>query len=122
VTACFETTGEQAATLDERVHTNHYLDPYLSAAAPEPSEGSTGRYRKVSAALQESPVATPEDAMRVLREVDYIPGYDLEGDAADEEEAIVFSMVCEVESGRMWTALGDPKETQYELVELPVAA
>ena len=36
----------------------------------------------------------------------------------DGEYAVLFSMVCEVESGRMWVAPGDPAETAYEEVDL----
>jgi hypothetical protein len=37
---------------------------------------------------------------------------------APEESSIVFSMVCELESQRMWVAAGNPCETDYEEVEL----
>ena len=36
----------------------------------------------------------------------------------DGDSVVVFSMVCEVESGRMWVAPGDPAETAYEEVDL----
>jgi hypothetical protein len=35
-----------------------------------------------------------------------------------EESTIVFSMVCDLESGRMWVAPGCPCETDYEEVDL----
>jgi hypothetical protein len=36
---------------------------------------------------------------------------------ADEESTVVFSMVCELESGRMWVAPGNPCEHPYEKIE-----
>jgi hypothetical protein len=35
------------------------------------------------------------------------------------ETTIVFSMVCELESGRMWVAAGNPCDAGFEEVELP---
>ena len=37
---------------------------------------------------------------------------------APEESTVVFSMVCELESLRMWVAPGNPCETEYEEVGL----
>jgi hypothetical protein len=39
---------------------------------------------------------------------------------ASEESSVVFSMVCELESQRMWVAPGNPCETDYEEVLLPL--
>jgi hypothetical protein len=36
----------------------------------------------------------------------------------DEAEAVLFSMVCDVEAGRMWVAPGNPCVTPYEEIEL----
>ncbi len=117
-----ETTATREATIDgPGVHTNHYLTPELAEMAPAPSPGSVRRYEAVTDALTRRSPSKPEDAMEILRDVDSV--YELTSeDAPDDEEAIVYSMVCELESGRMWCALGDPKTTAYEEVELPHAA
>jgi hypothetical protein len=36
----------------------------------------------------------------------------------DEASAVMFSMVAELEAGRMWVAPGNPCETEYEEVDL----
>ena len=36
----------------------------------------------------------------------------------DGDSVVVFSMVCDVEAGRMWVAPDDPAATAYEEVEL----
>jgi len=37
---------------------------------------------------------------------------------ADEASAIVFSMICDLDLGRMWVAPGSPCVTAYEEVDL----
>jgi hypothetical protein len=37
---------------------------------------------------------------------------------ADEASAIVFSMICDLDLGRMWVAPGSPCVTPYEEVDL----
>ena len=39
-------------------------------------------------------------------------------DPADEASAIVFSMICDLDLGRMWVAPGSPCVTAYEEVDL----
>ena len=39
-------------------------------------------------------------------------------DPADEASAIVFSMICDLDLGRMWVAPGSPCVTPYEEVDL----
>ncbi len=113
-------TGE-AMIAGPGVHTNHYVTPDLAQKAPTPSSGSLRRYETFTEALTARPPSTPDNAMAMLRDLDSV--YELTGeDAPDDEEAIVYSMVCELESGRMWCALGDPKTTDYEEVGLPHAA
>jgi hypothetical protein len=122
-----ETTAElQVAFPGTGVHTNHYLDLDLAAMAPPPVLGGTSRdrYANISAAIAERSPATPEDAMAILREVDFTApdeAYD-DGDAADERDVIVYSLVAELRSNRLWVAPGDPKDTPYEEVTLPDAA
>ena len=36
----------------------------------------------------------------------------------DEASVVLFSMVCELERGRLWVAPGNPCETPYEEVDL----
>ena len=108
-----ETTTDQAALLDDAcalVHTNHYLGRELEPLGDEPSASSATRYAHLSALLRERPPRTPEDAMAILAEHAAEPH--------DGDSVVVFSMVCEVESGRMWVAPGDPAETAYEEVDL----
>jgi len=107
-----ETTATRAATLEgPRPHTNHYLAPELQDAGDEGSASSHARYAHLSELLRERPPRTPDDAMAILREhaCEPTPGGDY---------VVVFSMVCEVESGRMWVAPGDPADTTYEEVDL----
>jgi Acyl-coenzyme A:6-aminopenicillanic acid acyl-transferase len=110
-TFTMETTAEQAATLDgSGPHTNHYLAPELKPFGDEGSASSRARYAHLSELLRERPPRTPEDAMTILRDHACEP--------TPDDEIVVFSMVCEVESGRMWVAPGDPAETPYEEVDL----
>jgi Acyl-coenzyme A:6-aminopenicillanic acid acyl-transferase len=107
-----ETTAEQAATLDGPApHTNHYLAPELEPLGNEGSESSTARYAHLSELLRERPPRTPDDAMAILRDHACNP-------TPNGDSVVVFSMVCEVGSGRMWVAPGDPADTAYEEVDL----
>jgi hypothetical protein len=107
-----ETTAEQAASFyGPAAHTNHYLAPELQDLGDEGSASSAARYAHLSRLLHERPPRTPEDAMAILRDHACEP-------TPDGEDAVLFSMVCEVESGRMWVAPGDPAETDYEEVDL----
>jgi isopenicillin-N N-acyltransferase-like protein len=36
----------------------------------------------------------------------------------DDASCVLFSMVCDVEAGRMWVAAGNPCTTPYEEVDL----
>lgn len=106
-----ETTARRLAVLEgPGGHTNHYLDPELAELGPEPGESSLARHSRLTELLAERAPQTPEDAMTILRDEGVGPrsaGY-----------ATVFSLVCEVESGRMWLADGDPRERPFEEVEL----
>ena len=109
-----ETTADRAALLNDAcalVHTNHYLGPELEPLGDEPSASSATRYAHLSRLIGERPPQTPEDAMAILADHAAEPH-----DGGDS--VVVFSMVCEVESGRMWVAPGDPSETAYEEVDL----
>jgi hypothetical protein len=107
-----ETTAQRAATLDGPApHTNHYLAPELQDVGDEGSASSHARYAHLSELLRERPPRTPDDAMAILRDHACEP-------TPDGDYVVVFAMVCEVESGRMWVAPGDPAETPYEEVDL----
>lgn len=107
-----ETTAERAALLDgPGAHTNHYLAPELRELGHEPTASSASRYAHLSALLHERPPRSADDAMTLLRDHACEP-------SEDGDSVVVFSMVCELEAGRMWVAAGDPSETPYEEVDL----
>jgi isopenicillin-N N-acyltransferase like protein len=116
-----ETTARELAVLQgPGPHTNHYLDPKLADLGDEPSAGSLSRYERLRQLLEEHPPTSPEDAMEILRDHDSSPQAICKHacPGAPEESTVVFSMVCELESLRMWVAPGNPCETNYEEVEL----
>jgi hypothetical protein len=105
-----ETTAHEAAELDTRVHTNHYLAPELEEVGDPGSASSHERHAALSEALEARPPRTPDDAKAILSE------HSARCDGGGS--ATVFSMVCELESGRMWVAPGDPATTPYEEVDV----
>ena len=117
-----ETTATASAVLTgPGSHTNHYLDPGLAQSAAAASEGSLARRERLAELLRERPPATPEDAMELLRDHASSPQAICEHpDSADGDEAsaVLFSMVCELEGGRMWVAPGNPCDTPYEEVDV----
>jgi predicted choloylglycine hydrolase len=115
-TAVAETSAERHAVLTEpRAHTNHYLDPDLAILADTPSESSAQRYERLSELLDETEPRTPEEAMEVLRRE---AAAHVDAGADDEASVVVFSLVCDVEAGRMWVAPGTPTTTPYHEVDL----
>jgi hypothetical protein len=109
-----ETTARRAATLDGHralVHTNHYLAPELRELGHEPTASSASRYAHLRKLLDQRSPRTPRDAMELLRDHACEP-------SDDGDSVVVFSMVCDVEAGRMWVAPGDPSETAFEEVDL----
>lgn len=116
-----ETTARSLAVLDgPGGHTNHYLAPELAALGDEPGAGSVSRYERLRRLLAERPPTTPEEAMDILRDHDSTPQTICKHAApgAAEESTVVFSLVCELESRRMWVAAGNPCKTPYEEIEL----
>jgi hypothetical protein len=110
-TLTVETTAERFAVLDgPGGHTNHYLDAELSELERDPREASRARHARLTELLREQPPRTPEDAMALLRDDELAP--------SRAEYATLFAMVCELESGRMWVAAGDPRECAYEEADL----
>jgi isopenicillin-N N-acyltransferase-like protein len=117
-----ETTGSKTAVLDDgRIHTNHYLDPELAAFGPEPSDGSLARWNRLHELLAEREPRTVPDVMDILRDHGSSPQaicLHPDPDEGDEASAVVFSMVAELEEGRMWVAPGTPCEHPYEEIAL----
>jgi isopenicillin-N N-acyltransferase-like protein len=115
-----ETTAARSAVLDAPgPHTNHYLHPSLEEVAEEPSAGSRSRYDRLVALLEERAPSTPEEAMDVLRDHSSSPQAICKHSSSGlpEESTVVFSLVCELEAGRMWLAAGNPCEHPYEEVD-----
>lgn len=125
VMATIETSGTRTVHREgPGVHTNHYLAPELAAIAGEPSPGSHSRCVRMTTLLNERPPRSPEDAMAMLADHDAEPTAPcVHPDPADgdEAEAVVFSMVAEVEAGRMWVAPGNPCEHAFEEIDLQEA-
>jgi isopenicillin-N N-acyltransferase-like protein len=103
-------------------HTNHYTDPELADRAPPPSPGSLARLARLQALVTERSPATPAAIGEILADhggdgPQAICEHGTE-DPADEASAIVFSMICDLDLGRMWVAPGSPCVTAYEEVDL----
>ena len=118
-----ETTATQHRMHPEaRVHTNHYVDPELAATAPAPSEGSRSRFDRLNELLEERRPSGREEVMDILRDHGSSPQaicLHPDPEEGDEASAVLFSMVADVESGRMWVAGGNPCEQEYVEIDLP---
>jgi isopenicillin-N N-acyltransferase-like protein len=102
-------------------HTNHYTDPELAGRAAPPSQGSLARLARLRALVEERSPATPAAIGEILADHGGGPQTICEHgaeDPADEASAIVFSMICDLDLGRMWVAPGSPCVTAYEEVDL----
>jgi isopenicillin-N N-acyltransferase-like protein len=117
-----ETTGERLSVLDgPGPHTNHYLDPQLADLGPEPSPGSAGRLARLRQLLADDPPTSVPQVMEILRDHDSGPQaicLHADPEAGDEADAVLFSMVVEIEEGRMWVAPGNPCENDYQEIDL----
>jgi isopenicillin-N N-acyltransferase like protein len=114
-----ETSAHELAVLDgPGPHTNHYVAPELVAVRHEPGEGSVARLARLAELLAQQPPSTAEEAMELLSDHESSPQAICKHADTPEESTIVFSMVCELESGRMWVAAGCPCETDFEEVAL----
>ena len=103
-------------------HTNHYTDPELADRAPPPRPGSLARLARLQALVTERSPATPAAIGEILADhggdgPQAICEHGSE-EPADEASAIVFSMICDLDLGRMWVAPGSPCVTAYEEVDL----
>ncbi len=116
-----ETTATRESLLEgPGPHTNHYLDPGLAQVGAEPSEGSLSRYERLLELLEEQP-DTPEAVMEVLADHNGAPNsvcLHADPEEGDEASAVLFSMVCDVDAGRMWVAAGNPCTAPYEEIDL----
>lgn len=114
-------------------HTNHYTDTELADRAPPPSQGSLARLARLQALVTERSPATPAAIGEILADhggggpqticehgepegTGEHQGVDLA--PPDEASAIVFSMICDLDLGRIWVAPGSPCVTAYEEVDL----
>ncbi|MDP8955515.1 MAG: C45 family peptidase [Actinomycetota bacterium] len=119
-------TIETTATRDSLLegpgpHTNHYLDPSLAQMASEPSEGSLSRYERLLELLEDRQPDTPEAIMEMLADHKGAPNsvcLHPNPEDGDEASAVLFSMVCDVETGRMWVAAGNPCMEEFEEIDL----
>jgi hypothetical protein len=114
-----ETSARELAVLDgPGPHTNHYVAPELATVRDEPGEGSVARLDRLTELLAERPPSSPQEAMELMSDHGSSPQAICKHAETPEESTVVFSMVCELESRRMWVATGCPCETDYEEVEL----
>jgi Acyl-coenzyme A:6-aminopenicillanic acid acyl-transferase len=117
-----ETTAERVAVVQGLpVHTNHYLDPELAPLGPAASPGSSVRHARLVELLDGRRPSTVPQVMDILRDHTTTPqAVCLHADPAEGEEAsaVLFSMVAELETGRIWVAPGNPCETEYEEIDL----
>ncbi len=116
-----ETTGKAEAVLDTPIHTNHYQDPGLATLGPAPSEGSRARLDRLCELIEERSPETPEAVMEILRDHESAPQaicLHPDPDEGDEADAVLFSMVADLEEGRMWVAPGPPCQSEYEEIDL----
>jgi hypothetical protein len=117
-----ETTAGELAALDgPGPHTNHYLDPELAGLGGPPSEGSCARLARLEQLLAELRPTTPEEAMVILRDHDHGAHAICEHpnpDDGDDAGGVLFSMVADLETGRMWVAVGNPCQNAFEEIDL----
>jgi isopenicillin-N N-acyltransferase-like protein len=117
-----ETTAKELAVRDgPGAHTNHYVDERLAALGPEPAAGSLVRLERLRELLETRRPSTVPDVMAILRDHGSTPqAICLHPDPEEGEEAsaVLFSMIVDLEEGRMWVAPGNPCESEYEEVDL----
>ena len=117
--ACvIESTATTASLLDIDVHTNHALDPTVSAAACDPSVGS--RSRLARARVLAGSTEPSVEGMADLLSDHKADGMDIcvhpDPSEGDEGSTILFAMICESETRSMWLASGHPCTASFERV------
>ncbi len=122
VTFTIETTGKELAVLDgPGCHTNHYLDPGLAKVGAGPSAGSRSRLTRLQELVAERKPTDPAGVMDILRDHAATPeGPCVHPDPADgdEAEAIMFSVVADVDRRRLWVAAGNPCRSEFQEIDL----
>jgi hypothetical protein len=97
------------------------VDPELALIGADPSESSLTRYHSLVEALDQIQPADPHALMTMMGSHENSPNsvclHPDEGEG-DEASAVVFSMVCDVEAGRMWVSSGNPCVEPYEEIDL----
>lgn len=120
-----ETTATREAVHEgPGAHTNHYRDPELARLAPAPSEGSTARLERLEYLLAERAPTDVAGVMDILQDHGSAPQaicLHPEPDEGEEASAVLFSMVADLEAGRMWVAPGNPCETPFEEIDVLAA-
>ena len=120
---CFtlETSGREHRLVDGAApHTNHYRSD-LAELAPEPSEGSVARLRRLLELVEEEAPTSAEDLMTIMRDHSSAPQsicLHPDPNEGDEASAVMFSMVADLGARRMWVALGNPCEHEYESIDI----
>ena len=114
-------TATRHGVVDRLVHTNHALDAGVAEATEEPSPGSLSRLGRADALVDQRPPETAQDLMRILSDHG-AEGQDIcvhpDPAAGDEGSAIQFGMVCDVEAGVMWLAVGQPCSSEFHELRL----
>ncbi|HLB63145.1 MAG TPA: C45 family peptidase [Actinomycetota bacterium] len=103
------------------VHTNHYLAPDLASMAPEASVGSNGRFARLRELIEGRQPTSVEDVMEIMKDHGSSPQeicLHPNPDEGEEASAVMFSMVTELETRRMWVAPGIPCENEYLEIDL----
>jgi isopenicillin-N N-acyltransferase like protein len=120
---CFiiETSGRDHRVLDgPSPHTNHYQSD-LSELAPAPSEGSQARLARLQELLEERRPGGSEAVMEIMRDHGSAPQaicLHPDPDEGDEASACMFSMVADLGARRMWVAVGNPCEQDYDEIDV----
>jgi hypothetical protein len=121
-TAIFETTATTAADLrGVTAHANHALDGTVAAACPAPADGSRSRLARMQTLVATRDVWTVPQASALLGDHG-ADGQDIcdhpDPARGDEASAIHFGMVCDVEAGIMWLAVGQPCSSEFHELRL----
>jgi hypothetical protein len=116
-----ETTAKQHRVLEgPGAHTNHYRSD-LASLAPDAAPGSLARLDRLEELLAVRSPTTPEAVMEIMKDHASTPqAICLHPDPAegDEASAVLFSMVCDPETRRMWVAPANPCQNDFQEIDL----
>ncbi|HEY6651076.1 MAG TPA: hypothetical protein VI364_02135, partial [Actinomycetota bacterium] len=79
------------------------------------------RLRRLLELVEEEPPTSAEDLMTIMRDHSSAPQsicLHPDPNEGDEASAVMFSMVADLGARRMWVALGNPCEHQYESIDI----